>query len=142
LPNNRFATGSFDSTIKIWDNELDICVHTIQETGWVFSLMFIDKLGLLLSGVCDNLLKFWDISNFSCIRIIEAHNKCILCSLLLPGGFFATGANDGSIKIWDLNGFKCINTLEGQESQICSFKLLNDYRLVSSSEKAVMIWNY
>jgi WD40 repeat protein len=91
LPNNRFATGSFDSTIKIRDYELDICVHTIQETGWVFSLMFIDKLGLLLSGVCDNLLKLWDISSYNCIRIIEAHNKCISCFLLLLGGFFATG---------------------------------------------------
>jgi WD40 repeat protein len=142
LPNNRFATGSFDRTIKIWDFELDICVHTIQETSWVFSLMFIDKLGLLLSGACSGLLKLWDISSYKCVRIIKAHNKCISCFLLLPSGYFVTGACDTNIKIWDLNGFECIKTLEGHKSDICTLKFLNDYRLASFTENTVILWNY
>jgi WD40 repeat protein len=142
LPNNRFATGSFDGTIKIWDYELDICVHTIQETEWVYSLMFIDKLGLLLSGTSDGLLKLWDINSYQCIRIIKAHEKCISCFLSLPNGYFATGAYNTSIKIWDSNGFECIKTLEGHVSGICTLKFLNDYRLASFTENTVILWNY
>jgi WD40 repeat protein len=142
LSGGKFATSSYDSTIKIWSYDNNTCLHTIQDIKWVFSLAFIKLIGMLLSGGDHKFIKVWDIGSYQCVRVIHAHDRGVVCLLSLPNGFFTSGSYDMRIKIWDSNGFKCINTLEGLESDICTLKLLDDYRLASCTETAVIIWNY
>jgi WD40 repeat protein len=140
--NDMFASGSGDMTIKIWDPAMNYkCIRSLDvNEGWVFSLLFVAKEGLLISGSYRT-IKVWNISdNYTCIKLIEAHNAGIRCLLLLPNGFFVSSSSDGKIKIWNLKTFLCINILE-QEKEVTSLLLLEDYRIVSAADK-IIIWNY
>ena len=61
-PNDaRFATGSDDGTIKIWNFEEMREEKTLTGHGWdVKCVKWHPTKGLLVSGSKDNLIKFWD----------------------------------------------------------------------------------
>ncbi|KAK4691993.1 polyadenylation factor subunit 2, partial [Phenoliferia sp. Uapishka_3] len=61
-PNDmRFATGSDDGTVKIWNFELMKEEKTLTGHGWdVKCVKWHPTKGLLVSGSKDNLIKFWD----------------------------------------------------------------------------------
>lgn len=61
-PNDeRFATGSDDGTIKIWNFERMKEEKTLTGHGWdVKCVKWHPTKGLLVSGSKDNLVKFWD----------------------------------------------------------------------------------
>jgi WD40 repeat protein len=139
-PNNKFAIGTDQASINIWDIN-DYSFKTLEgHNHLITSLFFVDKNNLLLSG-SDLVIKVWDINNYKCIRTINAHDGYVTCLLLLPCGYFASGSDDKKIKLWDLKDFKCVNILEGHTSGVDYLLLLTDKRLASAS-KEIIIWSY
>jgi WD40 repeat protein len=143
LSDDKFASGSEDCTINIWDsNDIYKCVKTLDEhVGSVYALLF-DGKDLLISGSFDKTIKMWNVSNdYECIYTIKAGNQ-ICCLLLLPGGYFASGSWDEEIKIWDMGFYNCIKILKGHDDGITSLVLLSENRIASSSfDNTIIIWS-
>lgn len=68
------ATGSADSTIKLWSiNDLS-CVKTFQGHGSsVLRLAFIDQGMQFISTSSDGNLKIWNIKTNECVSTFDAH---------------------------------------------------------------------
>jgi WD40 repeat protein len=144
LSGYRFATGSHDETIKIWDYKLDYsCINTILCKDESFmSLVYIERDNVLISGSYKN-IKLWDMDSYMCIKTVEAHEGRINCLLLLHGGYLVTGSSDSKIKIWNMVNFECINVIEGHDEKVKSLAILKDYRIVSASEdRMIILMNY
>jgi WD40 repeat protein len=147
LSRNKFASGSRDKTIRIWDALDDYkCVKIlVGHDNVVSALLFVDKDNLLISGSFDKTIKLWSISDYQCLKTIKAHNFGIKCLVLLPGGYVASSSQvrDNTIKLWNLKNLECVNVIEGKEFSLTTCLLLKDKRIVCATlEGKIIIFGY
>ena len=63
LSKSRLASGSEDSTIKVWNFDDGSCIRTIESTdGYVLSVLAL-KDGMLASGTRYGKIMIWDPNN-------------------------------------------------------------------------------
>jgi WD40 repeat protein len=68
LSNGRLVSGSYDSTLIIWDVSSGTCLSTLRgHTARVTCVLQLSD-GRLVSGNWDNTLKLWDVSSGLCLR--------------------------------------------------------------------------
>jgi len=66
LPNGLLASGSDDSTIKLWDVDRQACVSTLSgHTSFVTALVVLPN-GVLASGSVDHTIKLWSVDRQVC----------------------------------------------------------------------------
>jgi WD40 repeat protein len=143
ISGNRFASCSFDKTIKIWsfnNNDYECCQTLIDHICWVFTLLYIEKDNHLLSGAFDGTSKVWDLENYQCI--LSINTDFVKENLLLPNGYFVSASNHMKLNIFHLNNFECVNSI-GLTGNTESLLLLNDGRFVSGKyNRLITIYNY
>jgi WD40 repeat protein len=140
LPDNRVASGSYDTNIKIWDLDKYLCLKTLSgHNKGLKSLLFAEKSKLLISGSRDETIKFWELNDYNCIKTIQLCGS-IRSLLLLPGGYFAAGGNR-EINIWDIKTFECVNTLKCSTAD--SLFLSKNRIIISISNilRRLIVWN-
>jgi F-box and WD-40 domain protein MET30 len=79
LSNNRLASGSYDTTIKIWDLNTFTCIRTLNEhTDWIRCLKTLSN-SRLASGSTDKSIKIWNLDDYSLINTLEGHTRHVKC---------------------------------------------------------------
>ena len=144
LNSGKIATGSYDSTIKIWNLDTFECEKTINEDGHVFCLLEFDE-NMILSGTNQSTIQLWDINNSYGDKIytFEGHELWINCIVKCNNKYFSSCSNDTDIRIWDYHLRKCINVLKGHDDCVLALTKLNDGRLCSgSADLKIKIWNW
>jgi WD40 repeat protein len=143
LQSDRIASGSDDTTIKVWDLDQGICLKTLTEhKHCINSLIFIERHNTLVSASYDEPIKIWEVNDFHCLKTIQVEYG-IRSLLLLPGGYFATGGYN-NIKIWDTNNYECIHTLGNQKGHVNHLVLMKD-RIVSIFNEhydTLVVWKF
>ncbi|KAL9593613.1 MAG: hypothetical protein Q9219_007472 [cf. Caloplaca sp. 3 TL-2023] len=93
------ATGSYDSTIKIWDLETCEEIRTLKgHTSGIRCLQF-DKTKLI-SGSLDQSLKVWNWRTGQCLSTCIGHLGGII-GLHFDSALLASASVDKTIKIWN-----------------------------------------
>jgi WD40 repeat protein len=145
LKNEKIVSGSYDNTIKIWNIHNLICEKTINEEGYVLSLLEFSP-NMLLSGNSENKINLYNLdlpNNKENIYTFEGHKLWINCITKLNEMFFASGSNDTTIKIWDFKNRKCTSTLIGHKDCILTMILLLNKNLCSgSADTNIKIWSW
>ena len=94
---NVLATGSYDTTIKIWNIETGEEMRTLRgHTSAVRTLQFDDNK--LISGSLDNTIKIWNWQTGECVNTLQCHMGSII-TVHFEGKYLASGSTDGSFKI-------------------------------------------
>lgn len=71
---NRVATGSFDTTCKIWCSETGDCLQTLSKhEAEVVALSFEPQGYLLATGSLDNTAKIWDLESGIMLLDLRGH---------------------------------------------------------------------
>ena len=98
------ASGSYDSTIKLWDATSGQLLRTLEgHTGTVRSLAFSPDGCTLASGSWDNTVKLWDASNGQLLHTLEGHTHVVNSVAFSPDGrTLASGSFDGTVRIWGI----------------------------------------
>lgn len=110
---NTIATGSRDSTIKVWDIDKSDCILSFYVKWPVYSLLQLDT-DLLKSNINDNELLFitagmdkvvsiWDLKNSSSLGSIKGHSQSVnsVIKISVNGKkYLATSGFDKTIKLW------------------------------------------
>jgi len=104
LLNQTFLiSGSADSSIKLYDNNLNNIQTMKKHKAMISSLAYNNQLQLITSNSADNKIQIWSFSYKQLIERKLAHNKSISKICVLDNGLIATGSSDTTIKIWKKN---------------------------------------
>lgn len=151
LPKSKFgqqliASGSYDTTIKIWNTETGKYLKTLTEhTSPVIKLKAVSE-NILVSSAYWGTIKIWDIQTGNCINTITK---------TVPGGFpdaltnisimtdnkIMAGYATGDICIWDMLTGKLIEQV-AHEASYNKFLLINDKQLAYINSHGVKNINF
>ncbi|SAL94956.1 hypothetical protein [Absidia glauca] len=157
-----YAVGYADGTIRIWNIETSSSTVTLSgHRSAVTALVFDDQGTRLASGSRDTDLIVWDVIAESGLYRLKGHKDQITCLAFLtkPGtttndnetsddvgvakeGYLVSSSKDTLLKLWDLSAQFCRETIVGHRSEIWSFAISTDKRLILSggSEPNVKAW--
>uniref|UniRef100_A0A8C0RDN5 WD repeat domain 38 n=2 Tax=Canis lupus familiaris TaxID=9615 RepID=A0A8C0RDN5_CANLF len=113
---DSLATGSWDSTISIWDLRMATPVIFHQEleghSGNISCLCY-SASGLLASGSWDKTIHIWKPSTRSLLVQLKGHVTWVKSIAFSPDGSqLASAGYSHMVKVWDCNTGKCIETLK------------------------------
>ena len=137
---NILATGSYDTTVKIWD--LDTCeeIRTLKghESG-IRCLQFDDTK--LISGSIDRTLKVWNWRTGQCLSTLTGHVGGVV-GLHFDSTLLASASTDKTIKIWNFEDKSC-SVLRGHTDWVNAVKLDTQSRTIvsASDDCTVKMWD-
>jgi F-box/WD-40 domain protein MET30 len=137
---NILATGSYDTTIKIWDTETGKELRTLRgHQSGIRCLQFDDTK--LISGSLDGSIKVWNWRTGECISTYTGHQGGVIC-LHFDSTLLASGSMDNTVKIWNFED-KSTRTLRGHTDWVNSVKIDTASRTVftASDDFTVRLWD-
>jgi WD40 repeat protein len=133
LRNGSLASGSDDTTIRIWDINGRTLKILEGHTGGVSSLVLLPD-GSLASGSYDRTIRRWDIEEKTPIKVQDVYS--------IGGGY--GGSFGRTMPRWYIEKktpIKTFNKLAGHTEGVSSLVLLPDGSLASGSyDKIIRIW--
>lgn len=137
------ASGSEDTTIRIWDHETGQYERTLKgHTGSITGLSFDKKGTLLASCSTDMSCKIWDINSYCCIRTLNGHDHTISSiSFTLSNEFLISASRDKTIKIWEVSTGYCKKTFSEHNDWIKCISLNSELAASAGNDKSILIWN-
>jgi F-box and WD-40 domain protein MET30 len=137
---NILATGSYDSTVKIWDMETGEEIRTlIGHTSGVRCLQFDDTK--LISGSLDGTLRIWNWRTGECISTLHGHSAGVI-SLHFDSNILVSGSIDKTAKVWNFED-KSSFALRGHTDWVNSVRIDTASRTVftASDDCTVKLWD-
>ncbi|KAK8195505.1 platelet-activating factor acetylhydrolase IB alpha subunit [Phyllosticta capitalensis] len=150
------ASGSEDTTIKIWDYELGELERTVK--GHTKSVLDVDFGGprggtLLASCSSDLTIKLWDPSDeYKNIRTLPGHDHSVSAIRFIPSGaagspssgnLLVSASRDQTLKIWDVTTGYCVKTIRGHADWVRDVAPSFDGRwlLSASNDQTARLWD-
>jgi WD40 repeat protein len=142
---NILASGSVDTTIRIWDLQTGRLLKTIAEhNDWIWSLQFSAVDNLLISGSADQSIRFWDMSTWQCAQVWKGYNNAIWAMTYSGDSTkLITGSQDGCVRVWDIAAKQVVNVLQDREGSngVWAVDCYSDLIASSDGNGVVRIWN-
>ena len=114
------ATGSADSTIKVWDIEKGFCTHNLKGHSGIISCLSFhpDAQRLLLaSGSDDSKVKIWDLYAKKALQTLEGHVSTVRgLGFSEDGETLITGGRDQVLLVWNWETKSLLKTIPIYES--------------------------
>lgn len=153
---SSLASGSEDTTIKIWDWELGELEQTVKgHTKGVLDVDFGGPVGNTLLASCssDLTIKLWDPGDeYKNIRTLSGHDHSVSAIRFIPSGLpsapmsgilLASASRDKTIRIWDVTTGYCIRTISGHADWVrgLSPSLDGRFLLTVSNDQSARMWD-
>ncbi|PUU76001.1 nuclear distribution protein PAC1 [Tuber borchii] len=144
------ASGSDDTTIKIWDWELGELERTVKgHTKAVLDLDFGGpKAGVLLVSCSSDLtIKLWDPNNeYKNIRTLTGHDHSVSAVRFIPsaaGEYLVSASRDKTLRIWEVATGYCVKTISGHSDWIRDVEPSHDGRwlLSAGGDQTTRLWD-
>ncbi|KAI0044809.1 WD40 repeat-like protein, partial [Auriscalpium vulgare] len=144
----RIASGSKDSTIRIWDVKTGetVGVPFTGHKSWVRSVAFSPNGAHIVSGSDDDTIRIWDsLTGETVAGPFTGHKSSVLSVAFSPDGtHVVSGSLDETIRIWDAQTGKTVaGPFTDHKSIVMSVAFSPDgTRVVSGScDMSIRIWN-
>jgi len=144
LKNNGLVSGSFDKTIKVWNQKTEKtfeCVVTLKQSSKVSSLT-ISGSSLLVSGHYDGTIQ---IRNQTSFVLLQTLNISWVVSIIVSNNEnLASGIVQKIVNWQKINetSFNLSKTLEGHANIVTSLAVLpNNMFASASNDNSIRIWD-
>lgn len=153
---SSLASGSEDTTIKIWDWELGELERTLKgHTKPVLDVDFGGPRGgtLLASCSSDLTIKLWDPSDeYKNIRTLPGHDHSISSIRFVPSGaagsplsgnLLVSASRDKTLRLWDVTTGYCLKTIKGHTDWVRAVTASIDGRwlLSAGNDQVPRLWD-
>lgn len=97
------ASASFDSTVRLWDVERGVCIHTLtKHTEPVYSVAFSPDGKFLASGSFDKCVHIWSTQSGQLVHSYKGTGGIFEVCWNSRGSKVGASASDGSVFVLDL----------------------------------------
>lgn len=97
------ASASFDSTVRLWDVERGVCIHTLtKHTEPVYSVAFSPDGKFLASGSFDKCVHIWSTQTGGLVHSYKGTGGIFEVCWNSRGTKVGASASDGSVFVLDL----------------------------------------
>ena len=145
--------------LKIWDSNLDNCLHTLTghtcgiysviihnnclhtltgHTGGIYSVIIHNNL--LISGSEDTTIRIWDITTGSCLKTLLGHTE-LVDNLTARDNLLISSSEDETVKIWDITTASCISTFECEDTYVWSLCMSNNTVVLGMENGTIQLWD-
>jgi WD40 repeat protein len=142
---NLVATGSNDSTAKVWNARTGEKLSALRgHTFTVTHVAFDPCNNQLATASGDRTIKIWDLATGKELRTLQGHQHLIArVAYSSDGKSLASAGEDGSIRIWDPESGKAVATLGEGKHPIVSLAFRPDGKRIAVAYRGlgVQIWD-
>lgn len=144
---DKFITGSYDTTCKVWDTMTgDELLSLEGHRNVVYAIAFNKPYGdKIITGSFDKTCKLWNATSGENIHTFRGHDAEIVCVTFDPTGkTVATGSMDNTSRLYDVHTGHCLHTLIGHTGEVVSldFDSTSGTLLATGSfDHTVKIWD-
>ena len=143
---NTLASGSADSTIRLWDANTGSHLHTLTGhtkpgrnfiRSGVLSVAFSPDSTIIASGSTDNTVRLWDTNTGLHLRTLTGHTAGVNSVAFHPdGATLASGSWDRTARLWNVkHGFSDLKTgLPGHTFRVISVAFSSNGALPSQAQ--------
>lgn len=137
-PTGRYlATGSTDTTIKVWVMEGRFCTHNLKGHGGIIQTVKFDEMDpfRLFTTSDDTTARVWDLKRKKCIAVLKAHSSSVRAiDLDASGTLLMTAGRDQMVHLWSAVDYKL-------KSSYPVFELIEAAGFVPQEDVATMTGN-
>lgn len=142
---NLVASGSKDRSVKIWDANKGVLLHTLTgHQNWVPGVAFSPDGKRIASASWDKTIKLWDVQSGAQIRTFRGHTNWVRAVAFSPNGkLLASGSTDKSIILWDPETGKLLRTLTGHQQRVRTLVFSADSKQLYSGswDQTIRVWD-
>ncbi|KAK9462811.1 WD40-repeat-containing domain protein, partial [Lipomyces oligophaga] len=135
------ASGSEDTTIKIWDWDTGELEQTLR--GHTKTVTDLDFGGRLASASSDLTIKIWSAADmYQNIKSLKGHDHTVSAVKFLPDGErLASASRDKTIRIWNIDSGYCVRTIFGHTDWIRALEpsLGGEFIISTGSDQSVRV---
>jgi WD40 repeat protein len=97
---SRVASGSVDTTVRVWDAQTGQCQHTLEgHSSGVTRMVFSPDGSRAASGSVDTTVRVWDVQTGQCQHTLEGHSDGVISVVFSPDGSrVASGSWDKTVR--------------------------------------------
>ena len=140
------ASGSADSTIKLWNIETGECFKTINpQIGWVFSVTWSPNSQILAASGRDGIIKLWNTKTWECLNTLKGHESWVYSIAISPDSqTLVSGGTDLSLRLWNIKTGDSKLIPQAHTNMITNIKCSPDGNTFASCsrDQTIKIWNY
>jgi WD40 repeat protein len=144
-PNGKWlASGSVDSTVKIWNKENGKVILNIKQPNGITSIDFSPDANYLATASYDKKVRVWRLPEGLLVKEFVGHTGTVWSVTFSPDGkTIASCGEDATIKIWNVETGKIVRTFQGHTRNVWDVKFSpnGNYLASGSFDKTVRIWN-
>ncbi|KAL9124374.1 MAG: hypothetical protein Q9217_006293 [Psora testacea] len=147
---SKLATGSGDTTARVWDCDTGTPIHTLKgHTSWVLVVSWSPDDTILATGSMDNSIRLWNPKTGEPLGPpLKGHTKWTTAlawepyHLQAPGRpRLASSSKDATIRIWDVISKRIETVLSGHKGSVSCVRWGGTGQIYSSShDKTIKIW--
>ena len=144
---DKFITGSYDRTCKVFETESGNELFTLEgHRNVVYAISFNNPYGdKIVTASFDRSCKLWDAATGNLCNTFCGHEMEIVCVETNPldAANIATGSMDKTARIWDTESGACLHTLIGHGAEVISlhYDTCGKHVITGSFDNTVRMWD-
>ena len=139
----NIVSGSWDSTIKIWDLKTGTLENTLEVSEVISAIEISHDGQSIISGGSSYKVRVWDFETGVLLNSLEGHTDQVHSIAINPADtILVSGGNDQKIIVWDLRTGKILHEIEdGQAFHSITVTKDGKYIVAGGREHQIKIWN-
>ncbi len=134
------ATGSSDTTVRLWSNNGRLLKVLEGHRGSVFTISWNPDGKTLASGSDDKTVRLWG-NDGRLLKVFEGHGHWVTTISWSPDGKMLASGSGGTIHLWSSEGH-LLKVLEGHDEGVTTLSWSPDGKMLASgsADKTVRLW--